>query len=346
MSGAWRVLTPHESFVVSGAGDAELNGVYHPDTGAELPRERMCAYRQEGGGVGRVVFHKNSASHGTWAIRKNDYFDSDHAYYNETMSPAPPLEGWEVWFDDVSPPPPPVLAPVAAEAKAEPAEPQTGPGPTGAARGVSVRWLRIELLERLKEMVEYSEHGRVSDDGVLEFEAFDAGSESWTGVYRKMTTADVCFQFVKRQTASRHCRYVELDDMRPNVGKSDAFASHCWGASFIDLVAAIVHALEDDQFVWIECASCSFELINSSATPFITTKSPRPVPQHHLASSLHRCEAALPLACFAACLRCCSTATRRSCASSRRPTSTSRRSCSHVARSSSVRPRSPRSKVS
>ena len=47
------------------------------------------------------------------------------------------------------------------------------------------------------------------------------------------------------------CRYVEqLDDA--DVGPSDAFASHCWGASFLDLVAALRHVLEPDQYVWID----------------------------------------------------------------------------------------------
>ena len=68
---------------------------------------------------------------------------------------------------------------------------------------------------------------------------------------RSATTADVCFQIVIPHSRERSCRYVEqLDDA--DVGPSDAFASHCWGASFLDLVAALRHVLEPDQYVWID----------------------------------------------------------------------------------------------
>ena len=68
---------------------------------------------------------------------------------------------------------------------------------------------------------------------------------------RTATTADVCFQIVIPDSRDRSCRYVEqLDDA--DVGPSDAFASHCWGASFLDLVAALRHVLEPDQYVWID----------------------------------------------------------------------------------------------
>jgi hypothetical protein len=68
---------------------------------------------------------------------------------------------------------------------------------------------------------------------------------------RTATTADVCFQIVIPHSRERSCRYVEqLDDA--DVGPSDAFASHCWGASFLDLVAALSHVLEPDQYAWID----------------------------------------------------------------------------------------------
>lgn len=65
------------------------------------------------------------------------------------------------------------------------------------------------------------------------------------------TTGDVCFRMVIPQSLERECRYVDLLDP-DDVGDSHAFASHCWGARFIDLVASLAHVLEPHQFVWID----------------------------------------------------------------------------------------------
>ena len=69
---------------------------------------------------------------------------------------------------------------------------------------------------------------------------------------RTLTTAQVVAQIVKPQTARLRCRYVELPQMRPHVGKPRAFVSHTWSALFSDLVAAIAHAFADEQFVWVD----------------------------------------------------------------------------------------------
>ena len=69
---------------------------------------------------------------------------------------------------------------------------------------------------------------------------------------RALTTAQVVAQIVKPETASSRCRYVELPQMRQNIGKPRAFVSHTWSALFSDLVAAIAHAFADEQFVWID----------------------------------------------------------------------------------------------
>ena len=96
------------------------------------------------------------------------------------------------------------------------------PAAIGATRGVRVGWLADTFVPLVEQRL-----GRTA------------------------TTADVCFQIVIPHSRERSCRYVEqLDDA--DVGPSDAFASHCWGASFLDLVAALIHVLEPNQYVWID----------------------------------------------------------------------------------------------
>lgn len=96
-------------------------------------------------------------------------------------------------------------------------------GQTGALRGVRVGWLRSTFLPLV-----LSEVGRHA------------------------TTADVCRRLVLPSTHAQRCRYVELPIMEHSVGRAVAFASHCWGNSFADLVAALCHVLSDATFVWID----------------------------------------------------------------------------------------------
>ena len=65
------------------------------------------------------------------------------------------------------------------------------------------------------------------------------------------TTGDVCFKIVMPFSLERSCRFVDTLEAE-HVDQSDAFASHCWGASFLDLVAALKHVLEPHQVVWID----------------------------------------------------------------------------------------------
>ena len=69
------------------------------------------------------------------------------------------------------------------------------------------------------------------------------------------TTGRAVALLVKPRTRRRRCRYVELPEMRGRVGPPRAFVSHTWGAPFADLVAAIRHALGDDEYVWVDIFS-------------------------------------------------------------------------------------------
>ena len=40
--------------------------------------------------------------------------------------------------------------------------------------------------------------------------------------------------------------------MSMHIGKPCAFVSHVWSALFADLVAAIAHAIPEDEYVWID----------------------------------------------------------------------------------------------
>ena len=53
---------------------------------------------------------------------------------------------------------------------------------------------------------------------------------------REWTTAEVVERVIKPATAGRRCRFVEIM-AEGDVGEADLFASHTWGASFVDLVA-------------------------------------------------------------------------------------------------------------
>ena len=122
--------------------------------------------------------------------------------------------------------------------------------PPGACRGVLVGWLRDVLLPLV-----WAEIGRECVD-------------SATGATRPVTTADVCLKIVRPATESTKCRYVELEHMRGTrdvilpgvtllgpralVGRTSSFASHCWGAPFADLVAALCHGMSDDAYVFVD----------------------------------------------------------------------------------------------
>ena len=76
-------------------------------------------------------------------------------------------------------------------------------------------------------------------------------------VRRTVTTGDMVAHLIKPATRRSRCRFVELPAMRAHVGQPRAFVSHVWSALFADLVAAIAHAIPEDDYVWVDilCAA-------------------------------------------------------------------------------------------
>ena len=69
---------------------------------------------------------------------------------------------------------------------------------------------------------------------------------------RTVTTGELVAHLIKPATARWRCRFVELPGMRMHIGKPRAFVSHVWSALFADLVAAVAHAIPEDEYVWID----------------------------------------------------------------------------------------------
>ena len=69
---------------------------------------------------------------------------------------------------------------------------------------------------------------------------------------RTVTTGDLVARLIKPATVHRRCRFVELPAMVSHVGAPRAFVSHAWGAPFASLVAAVAHAIPQEQYVWID----------------------------------------------------------------------------------------------
>ena len=69
---------------------------------------------------------------------------------------------------------------------------------------------------------------------------------------REVTTGKLVALLIKPATARWRCRFVELPGMSMHIGKPCAFVSHVWSALFADLVAAIAHAIPEDEYVWID----------------------------------------------------------------------------------------------
>jgi hypothetical protein len=64
-------------------------------------------------------------------------------------------------------------------------------------------------------------------------------------------THEVVTEVIKPATRSNRVRYIDTLPAS-DVGHLDVFVSHTWGAPFLDLVAAVQHAVGDESaFVWI-----------------------------------------------------------------------------------------------
>ena len=53
-------------------------------------------------------------------------------------------------------------------------------------------------------------------------------------------------------TRDNRCRYGELPEHKHLFSKATVFMSHCWGASFGDLIGAACHGASKDRVVWID----------------------------------------------------------------------------------------------
>lgn len=78
----------------------------------------------------------------------------------------------------------------------------------------------------------------------------------WTNLHGcwDMPTWQVQAKIIKPQTEERRCRYTELGGAAGGgtTGPADVFASHCWGASWGDLVAALADGASPSRRVWID----------------------------------------------------------------------------------------------
>ena len=92
-------------------------------------------------------------------------------------------------------------------------------------------------------------------------------------VRRTVTTGDMVAHLIKPATRRSRCRFVELPAMRAHVGQPRAFVSHVWSALFADLVAAIAHAIPEDDYVWVDilCAAA----LSPNLGPVAARRQPR-----------------------------------------------------------------------
>eukprot|EP01043_Picozoa_sp_COSAG02_P017826 COSAG02_NODE_817_length_16825_cov_49.127646_17_plen_593_part_00 len=57
---------------------------------------------------------------------------------------------------------------------------------------------------------------------------------------------------IKPATQASRCRFADLPDMAGVIGPADVFASHCWGAPWGDLVAALSDCARPSRRAWID----------------------------------------------------------------------------------------------
>jgi hypothetical protein len=53
-------------------------------------------------------------------------------------------------------------------------------------------------------------------------------------------------------TRDTRCRYADLPELKECFGPATVFMSHCWGATFGDLIGAACHGARKDRIVWID----------------------------------------------------------------------------------------------
>ena len=70
----------------------------------------------------------------------------------------------------------------------------------------------------------------------------------------KWSTRDVLFKFVVPLTSGLRCRFSELPLFAGSgvVGRASIFISHCWGAPFGDMIAAVSEGRDGKEIVWLD----------------------------------------------------------------------------------------------
>jgi predicted flap endonuclease-1-like 5' DNA nuclease len=65
-------------------------------------------------------------------------------------------------------------------------------------------------------------------------------------------TQDVVRDIIMPATSETRCRYADLPELKECFGPATVFMSHCWGATFGDLIGAACHGARKDRVVWID----------------------------------------------------------------------------------------------
>jgi hypothetical protein len=66
------------------------------------------------------------------------------------------------------------------------------------------------------------------------------------------TTTRVVRDIIVPATSETRCRYADLPELNGCFGPATVFMSHCWGATFGDLIGAACHGARKDRIVWID----------------------------------------------------------------------------------------------
>ena len=78
--------------------------------------------------------------------------------------------------------------------------------------------------------------------------AFTVAHDCW-----EWPTWRVVRDIITPATAHRRCRYADLPECAGHVGAATVFGSHCWGAPWGDLVAAVSCGARAGRRVWVDC---------------------------------------------------------------------------------------------
>jgi len=77
--------------------------------------------------------------------------------------------------------------------------------------------------------------------------AFTAAHDCWEWPTWRVVRDIIC-----AATEDNRCRYTDLDVAKDHIGPATVFASHCWGAPWGDLVAAVCCHADSQRRIWID----------------------------------------------------------------------------------------------